>query len=92
MEDDEDIDLRRATDLLDLHYGLKMKYVQQQQAGAGAGAGAGKDGDAGAGAGGGIRRERLGIEEDKEGLRQARSDVEEVLARLKKGVPGGAAA
>ncbi|MCJ1468252.1 hypothetical protein MMC07_006880 [Pseudocyphellaria aurata] len=88
-EEDEDVDLRRATDLLELHYGLKMRYVQQQ---GGAGAGAAGAGAGAAGAGGGLRGERVRGEKDKMDLKQARRDVEEVLTRLKKGVPGEEAA
>ena len=30
LEDDDDPDLQRALDLVDLHYGVKMKHVQGQ--------------------------------------------------------------
>lgn len=70
-KDEEDEDLGRARDLLELHHGLKMKYVNKQAGGGGAGAGAGA---------GGIG---VGIGGDEDKLRQARKDVEGVLARLK---------
>lgn len=42
-DEKEDVDLRRATDLLELHYGVKMKYVRARREGGGGGAAAGEE-------------------------------------------------
>ena len=33
VKEQEDIDMQRAIDLMDLHYGVKMKHVQGEDAG-----------------------------------------------------------
>lgn len=44
-EEEKDNDLRRATDLLELHYGVKMKYVRASSGAGGAGGGGRRRGE-----------------------------------------------